>query len=105
MTLLQGQILNILIFAYLKDRVAERVQDGDLPSAGSLPGWPQWMELDQSKARGQEQLLALLRGPGPSTAAILCCFPWAHKHRAVSEVEQVELKLTTTLNARLQAVA
>uniref|UniRef100_A0A5F9DVB5 Uncharacterized protein n=1 Tax=Oryctolagus cuniculus TaxID=9986 RepID=A0A5F9DVB5_RABIT len=39
-----------------------------LPSAGSLPKWPQQLDLSQSEARSQELLLGLPHGcRGPST--------------------------------------
>ena len=67
-----------IYFIYLKDRVTVRGRDRekDLPSAGSLPRWPQQPEIRQSKARRQELLLGLPHGcRGPSAWASSTAFP------------------------------
>ena len=50
------------------------IQKG-LPSVGSLPKWPQWLELSQSQSRSQEPP-GLPRGCRvPRLWAVLHCFP------------------------------
>nr|XP_051680148.1 coiled-coil domain-containing protein 172 isoform X3 [Oryctolagus cuniculus] len=53
-----------------------RGKERGLSSAGSLPSWPQWPELNRSEARSQELLPDLPRGyMGLRTWAIFYCFP------------------------------
>lgn len=57
----------------------------DLPSAGSLPKWPQWLEPSRSEARSQDFLLSLLhRCRVPKLRPCLTALT-NHKHEAGRE--------------------
>uniref|UniRef100_G1TZV3 Adaptor related protein complex 1 subunit mu 1 n=1 Tax=Oryctolagus cuniculus TaxID=9986 RepID=G1TZV3_RABIT len=89
-------LLFYILFTYLRGRVTESGRDRErergLPSAGSLPRWPQRPELCESEARNQELLPGLpCRCRGPRTWAVFYCFP-RPQQRAGQEVEQPGLE-------------
>ena len=65
------------IYYHRKSRFTEtrRKRGKDLPSAGSVPKWPQWPKLSRYKARSQEFLPVFQWGYRvPMLWAILYCF-------------------------------